>query len=224
MALGVNYEQGAGGEDFLPVVKYNAKAGRWLRVDRSDDGKTYDDVDITKTFKAVFDFEYVQTGHISFASGKAPDFAVATIGERVPGPPTENHKPGIRILVKLGKDCGGDVRELASVAKAFIRGMDQLHDDYLAGVKANPGKLPVVVMSDTTAIVSEGKQQKSTNYVPVFEIVSWVPRPVDLVNSPRAASTVAAAPAASSGGSPPSTGSTRAAPPANKVEDEDEFG
>jgi len=85
-------------------------------------------------------------------------------------------------------------------------------------VKANPGKLPVVIMSETIPIVSEGKGQKSTNYCPKFEIVQWAPRPVDLEAQPR--------PAASAGrpaNTPPSTGSTKATPPANTADD-DEFG
>jgi len=217
MALGLNYESATGG-DIIPVCKYNAKAGRWARVDRENN--TNEEVDITRTFKAVFDLENVQTGWISFVAGQAPDFDVVTYPDTHPQrtAPTANHKSGVRILVKLGKECGGDVREIASVSKAFLRGMDELHDAYLAGVKANPGKLPVVIMSETIPIVSEGKGQKSTNYCPKFEIVQWAPRPVDLEAQPR--------PAASAGrpaNTPPSTGSTKATPPANTADD-DEFG
>ena len=215
MALGVNYEAATGG-DIIPVVKYNAKAGRWARVDRTDNAN--DEVDITRNFKAVFDFENVQTGWIAFVAGQAPDFDVVTYPDTHPQrtPPTDKHKGGVRILIKLAPSCGGDVREVASVSKAFLRGMDELHDAYLAGVKANPGKLPVVTMVDTIPIVSEGKGQKSTNYCPKFEIGSWVARPVDLEAQPR--------PSASAGrpaGTPPSTGSTKAAPPATTADDDD---
>jgi len=216
MALGINYEASAGGDDIIPVVKYNAKAGRWIRVDR-EDGKN-DEVDITRNFKAVFDFENVQVGSISFASGKAPEFCVVKYGERIPQPPTSEYKTGVRILVKLHNDCGGDVRELASVAKAFLSGMDELHDAYLAGAKSNPGKLPVVVMSDTIPITSEGKNQKSTNYAPKFEITAWVSRPVDLIDSPRGAQ---AAQGGARSETPPSTGSTKVAPPSSS---DDDFG
>ncbi len=214
MALHVNYESANSGGDIIPVVKYNAKAGRWSRVDRADG--VNDEVDITRNFKAVFDFENVQTGWISFVAGQAPDFDVVTYPDTHPGrmPPTPNHKPGVRILVKLGKDCGGDVREIASVSKAFLRGIDKLHDAYLAGVKSNPGKLPVVLMTDTIPIVSEGKGQKSTNFCPEFEIGGWVARPVDLVASPRASQSDGRVAA-----TPPSTGSTKAQPPAASADD-----
>ena len=218
MALGVNYESSVGGGDFLPVVKYNAKAGRWSRVDRENG--VSEEIDITRSFKAVFDFENIEVGHISFVAGQAPDFSMVPFGDRIPPAPTSNHKNGVRLLIKLSPDCGGDVRELASVAKAFLGGIDRLHDDYEAGSMQNPGKLPVVVMSDTLPITSEGKGQKSTNYAPVFTIEKWVSRPADLVASPRGPSTAKAeAPARAT---PPSTGSTRASAPFSN--DDDDFG
>jgi hypothetical protein len=58
--------------------------------------------------------------------------------------------------------------------------MDALHDAFLAGVKANPGKLPVVKLPRTKAIVSAGKAASSTNYEPCWEIVAWVDRPEKL--------------------------------------------
>ena len=76
------------------------------------------------------------------------------------------------------------MREMASNAAASIGGMDILHDAYLAGVKANPGKLPVVKLGHTRPIVSNGKAASSTNYEPGWEIVAWVDRPADL--SPEA--------------------------------------
>jgi hypothetical protein len=215
MALGLNYEASAGG-DIIPVCKYNAKAGRWARVER--EGGVNEEVDITRTFKAVFDFENIQTGWISFVAGQAPDFDVVTYPDTHPSrqPPTANHKEGVRILIKLAPDCGGDVREVASVSKAFLRGIDKLHTQYEAGLKDNPGKLPVVVMDDTIPIVSEGRGQKSTNYAPSFSIKSWVARPADLQAQPRSSAS-AGRPA----GTPPSTGSTRAAPPATTADDDD---
>ena len=216
MALGINYETVDGG-DIVPVVKYNAKAGRWFRVDR-DNGQN-DEVEL-KTFRALFDFENVETGHIHFDTGKAPEFCLSVFGKPTPTPPSDKFKPGIRIIVKLSKDNAGDkdaIREIAATSKAFLEGIDDLHDLYLEGVKANPGKLPLVTMTDTKAITSEGKGQKSTNYSPIFAIEGWKDRPVDLVAMPR----VWKGPAtSSSSASPPSTGSTKASPPAKTDDDE----
>jgi hypothetical protein len=218
MALGVNYETADGG-DIMPIIKYDSRSGRVQRIDRVDGDSNSKIVEITKTFKALFDFENVETGFIEFATGGAPSFSVTRLADGKPAVrPTPAHKAGVRIMVKLHKDCGGDVRELASVAKAFLRGIDELHNAYLEGVKlpANAGKLPVVVIKDTIPVTSEGGGQKSTNYSPVFDIVGWAPRPADLVYVPKHA---ASAPAHGARGAP-HTGSTQvgapppAAPPA----------
>lgn len=218
MAIGVNYES-AGSDDIIPIVKYDAKAGRMFRRDRVDGNN--ENIDITRSFKAVFDFDNLETGSIAFPVGGAPDFAVARIGDRVPERPSGDHKPGCRILVKLTKDCGGDVRELASTAKAFLRGIDTAHDAYEAGKAANPGKLPVYILKDTVPIVSEGGGNKTTNYSPVFELTGWAARPSDLTYIPRAKPAPSAVPSAPAG-TPPSTGSSRVMAPA--VAADDDFG
>ena len=206
MALGVNYEAAEGG-DITPIIKYDSRSGRVQRIDRVDGESKI--VEITNKFKAVFDLENIETGFIEFATGSPPSFSVTRLADgKQATRPTPTHKPGVRIMVKLHKDCGGDVRELASVAKAFLRGIDVLHNDYLKGAAANPGKLPVVVIKETIAVVTEGGGQKSTNYSPVFEIIGWAPRPADLVYTPKQAHEHAQPAGA------PHTGSTQVGAPA----------
>lgn len=206
MALGLNTESTGG--DFLPIIKYDSRAGRIFRVDRADGISTPHD--ITAKFKAVVDFEHIEVGYINFATGGAPDFVVVPLGEPMPQRPSVDHKQGFRLTLKLGKESGGDVRELASVAKVALQGIDDLHNAYEAGKAQNAGKLPVIALKDVVAVTTEGKQ-KTTNYKPVFEILQWVPRPEDLHPSSRAKGRHDAhAPAAA----PPSTGSTRVDPPA----------
>lgn len=204
-----------GGVDFLPIVKYDARSGRMSKRDR-DNGETHE-TDITRSFKAVFDFENVELGYIKFVAGTAPDFRLSRYADGIPvANPGEGYKKGVRFIVKLGKDCGGDVRELASNARAFTKAVKKLHTEYLEGVKAHAGKLPVVSLKDSYAETSGEGAKKSTNYVPVFEIVSWVNRPDDLVYQARSSS---APSAAASSSSPPATGSTRVSAPS-----EDDFG
>jgi hypothetical protein len=202
---------GAGGADFLPIVKYDARSGRMARIDR-EGGESHSH-DISRTFKAVFDFENLEGGYIRFAAGMAPDFRVARLADGDPiANPGDGYKKGVRVLVKLAKDCGGDVRELASNARAFVKAAKKLYGEYLEGVKKNAGKLPVVAMNDSYAETSGEGATKSTNYVPVFEITGWVSRPDDLVYQARSSSGSSSesftAPA-----SPPSTGSTRVSAP-----------
>jgi hypothetical protein len=205
MGIGINYETNSA--DFLPIIKYDARAGRLSRVDRVN-GESIP-TDITSTFKAVFDLENLETGWIDFEGG-APQYVLTRLGSGPkPEQPGETYREGVRCLVKLGKDIGGDVREISSTAKAFLRGFDKLHDDYKAAAAENPGKLPVVELSRAAPHTTGEGARKSTNYVPEFRIISWVTRPADLVYKARGSSTKTT-PAPST---PPSTGSTKVAPP-----------
>lgn len=205
MAFGLPVSAGAGGGNFLPIIKYDARAGRIFRIDRVDGVNVPHD--ITRNFKAVIDFENIEVGFISFNAGGPPDFQLVSLGTPLPTPRTPNHKAGVRVVVKLGAESGGDIRELAGNAGAFMRRFEMLHDAYLAGVKSNPGKLPVVVLQDTIPITSGSGEKKSTNYEPVFEIAGWVARPQDLIAQPRGDAPIA--PKAT----PPETGSTKVAAP-----------
>lgn len=218
MALGFNFGEGGSGGEIIPIIKFDCRSGRMFRRDRVNGEDNI--VDVSRSFKAVFDFENIEVGYINFDTGSAPDFQVVRFGQKQPDRPSEKHKPGVRLLVKLSKELGGDLRELASTARAFLRGIDELHSAYAAGVAANPGKLPVVTLKDTVAITTGEGARKSTNYSPVFEIVGWVARPADLVYKPKNPASVAApAPA----GGPPATGSTQVSAPA-LVADAEDFG
>jgi hypothetical protein len=222
MALGINTET-SGGLDLVPIIKYDARAGRVSRIDRSNtdgSGWTTEQVDITNSFKAVFDLENVETGWMNFNTGGAPDFRLVPLGQDKGQRPSDAHREGFRVMLKLHASCGGDVRELSSQAKAVIGSFDQLHDAYLEGVKKNPGKLPVVSMPSSKPIQTQGPNNtKTTNYAPVFEIVSWVARPADLVFKPKSAATApkptgnGTTHASNTASVPPATGATIAAPP-----------
>jgi hypothetical protein len=209
----------SGGGDFLPIVKYDARAGRIFRVDRVDTGGQFvsEPVDITRNFKAIFDLENIETGWINFASGGAPDFKLVPMGSLLPGRPTDQHKNGIRLMLKLAKECGGDrpIREIAGTSKAFLSGVEKLYHDYTDRAKqeGEGDKLPVVVLKDTTPITSGQGAKQSTNYVPVFEIVGWALRG-DLVFEPKGGAQIKQTLAQGlKNTTPPATGSSRAAPP-----------
>ena len=228
MAFGMNYDTAAG--DIVPVLKFDARAGRFFRVDRADGQNN--PVDITQGFKAVMDFENVEVGYIHFPAGAAPEFRMVPIGSAMPENPGGKFRQGVRLMLKLSGNCGGDVREIATTAKAVLSAFDACHTEYMAGLPANPGKLPVVSLKTTVPVVTQGRDDKgnpvkTTNYSPVFEITGWVNRPDDLVFVPKgggapaqqaAQQQAAQAPAAT----PPSTGSTAVSAPA--AADDDDFG
>ena len=217
--------------DFMPILKFDARAGRLFRVDRENtgDGFSNEPVDITSSFKAIVDFENIEVGWIDFVAGSAPDFRLVKMGEALPPRPSDRHKNGVRFILKLAKACGGDkpIREMAGTSKAFLSGIEAVFNAYLAGKGKNAGKLPVIVLEKTTPIKSGSGERQSTNYQPTFKIVSWAPRG-DLVFEPKAGtstrqSTQQSMPLTT----PPATGSTKVDPPSaatRETADADDFG
>jgi hypothetical protein len=221
--FGFSTEPSAGG-DFMPIVKYDARAGRLFRMDRVDTGNgfTTDAVDITASFKAIVDFENVEVGWIDFPAGAAPNFSLVTMGSQLPDRPSPRHKNGVRFILKLAKDCGGakPIREIAGTSKAFLSGVEAVFNTYQAEKAANAGKLPVIVLEKTTPIKSGSGEKQSTNYQPTFRISGWAPRG-DLVF--QAKGTTAAT--TQSTQTAPGTGSTRVEPPKQtQMADADDFG
>lgn len=192
MALGIQTEAGAGGS-FTPTIKINSKQGRVWRVDRSQgaDGWQTDEVDITNNFQFVPDLPNIEIGWLLFKAGSAPDLRMVKLGEVMADRPTPDHKQGVRLLVKLGKDCGGDVREISATAKSILGPIDRLHDEYVAGAKDNPGKLPIVRLTGMKKIDTKTPHGTNTNFEPQFEIVKWVDRPAELTGGQPANETKA---------------------------------
>lgn len=199
MALGIPT-----GGNRTPIVKYDARAGRWFRVDGKDQV-----VDVSNGFAAVFDLAQIEIGWAKFAAGSPPDTSFARVPAPMPPQPTSDHKRAVRLHVKLAKSLGGDMRELMTQASIVMQAIDQLHDAYTAAPEAAQGMLPVVACPTTEAVTISTGAGKSTNYKPVLQIVSWVPRPAELPITDAPVPQAAAAPAV-----PPATGSTIVPPPA----------
>lgn len=229
MALGLNLNGGGEGGDILAYVKYDARAGRVSRSDRKQqpDGSFASEiVDITQSFKAVFDMENIEVGYLLFAAGVAPQMMVAKLGDPMPQKPAaEGWKQGVRFMMKLHQSCGGDVREMSGNAASFLRGFDELHSAYEAAKGANPGKLPIVSLLSTQPVTTGQGAKKSTNYQPQFAITGWAPRPTDLVFVSKAVGHQTALPQVEYA-SAPATGSKTVAPPAAKqpAMADDDFG
>jgi hypothetical protein len=221
--FGFSTEPSAGG-DFLPIMKYDARAGLWFRIDRVDSGQGFlpEPVDVTRNFKAIFDLENLETGWIAFPSGSAPLSSLVAMRDllgktaQFPAQPGETYKHGLRFMVKLAKDIGGDrpVREVMGTSKAFLNGIESLFRDYLKDAPANAGKLPVVIMDGIAMIKSGSGNRVSSNFRPNLKIAGWAPRG-DLEWKGRAGVVAPAAAGNGAAAGPPSTGGTRAQPPAS---------
>jgi hypothetical protein len=235
------------GTDFTPILKYDAKAGRFFRIDRVEgiNGWESNPVDITDNFKALVDFENLEVGPINFNTGGAPSFLMVRRDDVIsgktmlPAAPDTNHKVGVRFMMKLAKDVGGDkpIRELAQNSRAFLGAIEAVMKVYAAEVGANPGKLPVIVLDGRPQPVKSGSGTKSsTNYHPKFKVIGWANRG-DLVYVPKTlASKIDGAAVKGTNGNgngaaqsdpwdvAPSTGSTTAAPPKAQTVSADDFG
>ena len=152
--LGFPIGNGSGGGEFTPIVKYDARAGRIFRVDRvqSQDGFDSVPVDITATFKAIFDLDNIQTGWMLFTPGAAPAFVLVPLSDvetgkaAYPAQPGDKYKSGVRFMMKLNKSCGGDsqIREIAGQSSAFLTSIAALYEEWKAVKAKHPGQLPVV--------------------------------------------------------------------------------
>jgi hypothetical protein len=193
MGLGLEYGSGGGGGDIVPFVKYDARAGRFFRNDRSESGGQYS-------------FKLVKLGQPMPAKPSEDG----------------KWKQGVRVMMKLHASCGGDIRETSSNAAAFLKGIDELHTAYEGARASQAGKLPIVTLKTTIPVTSGSGDKKSTNYQPVFEIVGWAPRPNDLVHVAKQGSAPAGGTPAQQPvnqlvpSGPPATGSTQVSAPAAK--------
>lgn len=194
-----------GGGDFIPYVKYNAKAGRFYTKKDEPDAQEFEVSDMT----AIFDLDNLQTGWFFFAAGQAPSKVMdPSLSEMSPSP-GDGYKRGFQLNLFSDKNLLG-AREFSSTAGSVIDAMNDLHTAWEAGRAANPGKLPVVKSTGVTPITNK----HGTNYKPNFEIVSWADRPAGLPNG-------SSAPAASAPPSaPPQAAHT---PPPTPVSDAVEF-
>ena len=196
MAIGFSLEDKKGG-NFLPVIKFDAKAGDFIAINRepqSDGTWEKNEVEIEKPFKFVIDMENLQIGWISFKPG-AVDFTMVHIGEKIPARPTDDHKQGIRARIFM-KDHG--LREFSHTSKNVLRAFDALHDQYMAAVGSHSGKMAVVEVTGTDVVKMQTKDQGELRFrVPRWNISGWVDPPAAFAGEAGQAATPAApAPAA----------------------------
>src|SRR5437870_13840375 len=108
MALGLKFGNGDGA-GIVPYVKYDARAGKLFRNDRTEKNGTYSNnaIEITNCFKAVADLENIEVGYIHFAANSPPAYLLVKFGEELPAKPDPKWKKGLRVMMKLDTSCGG---------------------------------------------------------------------------------------------------------------------
>lgn len=199
----------SGGGDFVPYVKYNAKAGRWYTKKDGKDEPEFEVTDMT----AIFDIDNIRTGWFNFPAGAAPEKTFdPSLSEAAPRP-SDLHKRGFQLNLFSDKNLLG-LREFSSTAGSVIEAMNDLHTAWAAETTANPGKVPVVKCVGVLPVTNK----HGTNYKPQIEIVSWVARPAELPGTVADEKPATAAPPAAKAATHTPPPAASAAPAADEVE------
>ncbi|CAB5171003.1 hypothetical protein UFOVP155_60 [uncultured Caudovirales phage] len=184
MALGFSTEASTGGSKFLPVVKFDAKSGDMICINREPGQKPGEwektEVEVELPTKVVMDFENMEVGWISFA----PTYSavMVKVGEKFPAQPTPDHKQAIRAKVFF-KDHG--LREFSPTSKTVLRVIDNLHNDYLAAADKNAGKMPVISINGTKPVKITTPQGELRFKVPDMVISGWTEPPAVFAGAPE---------------------------------------
>lgn len=176
MALGLIEETTSGGVDIVPIIKFSAQSGDFIKVTGEKDASgewSKREEEIPTPFALAFDFDEIEVGYMSFEGGK-PDFRLVKLGEPMPEKPTGDFKQGFRLRV-ASKQTG--LCEFSHSAKTVVRCMNALHDQYLAGAKDNPGKVAIVEVSGTETVTVETGQSTLRFKTPKWAITKWIDRP-----------------------------------------------
>lgn len=184
MAFGISVASAnSDGGDFLPLLTYNAKAGRMKLTQRVEGAGGWETQEEDVSFKQpgfVMDLAEVKVGWLFFKAGMGPIKALVPIGQPLPPCPTGDFgtdqngkamkpKQGFCLRVLDGKRV---LREFSSNAGCVVQSMDELHTAYTNAPEAAQDMLPVVKFVGT----DEQKTKHGSNYAPIWEIVKWVPR------------------------------------------------
>src|ERR1019366_7711668 len=117
MAFGMQVSSG----NFLPIVKYDSRAGKMFKVDKRVDGGS-DAVEIPQGTKFALDLGTFEAGFVSFgAQGPVRDMVPYSEGVAIPPQPQEKDAEGKLIFrpgffCKIAGNALDGVRELCSNA------------------------------------------------------------------------------------------------------------
>ncbi len=163
----------ASGGDFMPYLKFNAKAGRfYARFEEIDE-----EVEVPPP-RLLFDFDNIQTGWIAFGVTGAPQVLWdPSLTQEAPKPSWEGAKRGFRVAV-IGNDkiqVAGNrvlgVRELMATATAIITPILKMYEFYETDQPSDA--LPFYKCTRVNAVKGH---KGAVNYEPVFEFMQWIDR------------------------------------------------
>ena len=162
-------------EDFVPFLKYNAKAGRFYA--RPDGGDK--EVEIINP-RFVVDFENIKTGWIFFpeAGQGAPQKVWDANIVEMAAKPGEKFRRGFQVNVvgndKLPQLGGGTLglREWCANANNANTAISKMFEAWETGAQEHPGQVPFFACKQVIPVTG----QYGTNYEPDFVLVTWIDR------------------------------------------------
>jgi len=187
--------------EFLPSIRFNARDGAFLRVDRTldADGKWENTLvnvnDALASEGVLMDITNIQLGWIRFEGMVDIQTQHHSLGP-IPQPNDEKYKEGVKLEWWLPQSTsdGSPLREFIHTAAGVKNGINDLHT---AGERGAENVDPVQrqageVVPLVKITLETFKTKNGSFWKPIFEIAGWLPRPVEWsIPTP-----VAAAPAA----------------------------
>lgn len=181
MAFGYKVTNG----DFLPICKFDARSGKFFKVEKQP-GAPANDIELPPGTKFALDFGALEAGWVTFTT-QGPVRHMQPYVEGQPSiaqPPDKDsegkmiYRPGF--YVKLAGNSIDGIREWIGASAAVMNAVDDLWNSFALAPEAAAGQIPIVSIPNTVAIKSGTGARSSTNYAPVFRIEGWTPRPEQL--------------------------------------------
>jgi hypothetical protein len=195
MAFGMKTTTG----DFLPICKYDARAGKMFKVDKRVDGGS-DATELPNGTRFALDIGTLEAGYVMFGPQGPVRFMAPYIeGNPAPTRPEEKDAEGKYLFrpgfwVKIAGNAIDGVREWCSNAAVLVNAMDDLYQQIIHAPETAAGQIPIICIASTVAVKSGTGARTSTNYAPVFRVEGYTPRPdvlgprtVPVSQSPQAA-------------------------------------
>ncbi|MFP6706427.1 MAG: hypothetical protein VCE75_10430 [Alphaproteobacteria bacterium] len=165
----------SGGGDFRPILKFNAKAGRFAY--RNSEGEKE-----INPISLIFDLGNIATGWMLFREGQMPSRVYDPNNGTRAEKPSSDHKRGFTVLVAVPKDQVGEenICEMSSTSMHLGNAIKEVWASYREGCDANQGKVPLITIKGVNA----SKDKFGTNYKPDLALDKWVDRPDGLADAP----------------------------------------
>jgi hypothetical protein len=193
--------------DFLPIVKYDARAGRFYKMEKRVDGGS-DPIELPPGTKFAFDIGTLEAGFVAFtAQGPVRHMVPYSSGVALPPQPQDKDGEGKLMFrpgfwVKIAGNALDGVREWCSNAAVLLNALDELYQQIISTPEAASGQIPLISISGTVAVKSGSGARASTNYAPIFRLEGWTNRP-DLLGERTVAPPAGSAPRPATPPTPP---------------------